>query len=162
MPKFNVMLNLITSLLIFLIGSIAISSEKYISPRSINIENIKYLMNTKTNSPKSRNSLLIYTNNVIIYRSSCLGLEQFCSKGQEILFERPVHIKYLLVQDKARPEGIILEIVDSMNHGVIFRNDSNSIKSYLNGVRNIKFMCYGISVISLYYLIIYAVKLIKI
>lgn len=141
---FNIKLNIISLLVILLILLIGIginiySSEDYLPPKSIDIHNASGMVNTRTDFPRSRDGLLIYTDK-IIYRSSCLGLENFCKKGQQTDFEDSILIEFLLVSKTSRPEGIILKIINKDNNSIIFENDPDSVKSYLNGKRNIKYM----------------------
>lgn len=77
---FNLVSNLIIALLISFGLLLGVSSEKYITPKQIDIQNAGYFVNTKTNSSRSRNGLLIYSDEQIYY-SGCLGLNPFCSKG---------------------------------------------------------------------------------
>ena len=114
--------------------------------------------NTKTNSPRSRNSLLIYTDK-ITYRSSCLGLSTFCNRGQKTKFNTMILIEFLLVADKSRPEGIILKIIDKRDNSIIFENDSGSVKSYLNGVNRTNYMFFIIFLLSLVYLFLNVKKI---
>lgn len=108
------------------------------------------ISNTKTDSPKSRDSLLIYTDKMI-YRSSCLGLSIFCNKGQNTKFNTIISIEYILVKDKSQPEGIIVKIIDERDKSTIFENDVDSIESYLNGNNRVKYMFLIISFLSLIY-----------
>ena len=78
----NLIFNSIISIIIFFSSVGVLLIDGYISPKYIHIKNVISINNTKTDSPKSRNSLLIYTDE-ITYRSSCLGLSTFCNRGQK-------------------------------------------------------------------------------
>ena len=78
----NLIFNSIISIIIFFSSVGVLLIDSYISPKYIHIKNVISINNTKTDSPKSRNSLLIYTDK-ITYRSSCLGLSTFCNRRQK-------------------------------------------------------------------------------
>ena len=154
----NLIFNSIISIIIFFSSVGVLLREGYISPKYIRIKNVISINNTKTDSPRSRNSLLIYTDK-ITYRSSCLGLSKFCNRGQKTKFNTMILIEYLLVADKSQPEGIILKIIDTRESSIIFENDYNSIKRYLNGVNRNKNMFLIISLLSLIYLFLNVKKI---
>lgn len=155
---FNLVSNLIIALLISFGLLLGVSSEKYITPKQIDIQNAGYFVNTKTNSSRSRNGLLIYSDEQIYY-SGCLGLNSFCSKGQRTRWKSPFKIKYLITNNTPTPRGIILAIHDQNTNELIFQNDSGSIQSYLNGNRNVQYFYYGTAFIAFCYAIWNMIKI---
>ena len=127
-------INVIISLIILIIYSYAILSEKFISPKEIVIADAHYLISARTKSERSSNTLLIINNSTYL-RSSCEGLSKYCGifektelpKGNNIYF---LKLREVYKNGNVYPYGIITKITVTTTSGskeVLFHNKDRNI-----------------------------------
>lgn len=157
--------------LIILLGfGWAIKNSPDVPPRAvdINVEYLRYHYKPASFRYAASEYLLIYDDQSLRANSSCLGLDKFCSNSHKITyFGSPVRVKFLVTAVTSETPtfgGLILEIADRKTQKVLFKNDPDSIKTFLHYEKRNRYLdlsFYLVVLISFCYAVFYVTKILK-